>query len=77
MILAQQIADGVFKLHIDLGQLLIMGTMATIGYLIKRMIDEITDRLRTVEDRLYELSGDLQKVIGKVESWNGAERRSK
>lgn len=53
-----------FSPNIDLGQIIIATLIATIGYFVKRAIDSIYDRLGEHEDRLYELSGSLQRLVG-------------
>lgn len=51
--------------------------MGIIGFFVKRTIDEFARKLDVHESRLYEISGDLQKVIGHIDSWNGRERRTR
>lgn len=64
-----------FLVRVDLGQILIMAVISLVGYAVKRLIDGITKRLDIVEERLFDLAGEMQRIGGQVELWNGTERR--
>jgi len=61
-----------FTLHIDLGQVLLGGMIGIVGYFVKRMIDSFGSRLDKHENILFELSGQIQKVIGYSTGYNEA-----
>jgi hypothetical protein len=58
----------VFHLDINLGQVVITVAFAVVGWLIRHVLIDVLKRLSAVEGRLFELSGDVQRVIGRIQS---------
>lgn len=52
--------------HIDLGQLILAGMIGVIGYLIKRMVDRVDQRLDKHDALLMGLIKDVAHLIGIV-----------
>lgn len=53
--------------HIDLGQVILsigMILLGTIGYLIKQDLNDFKNQIKAYEIRLYDLTKDVQKLIG-------------
>lgn len=60
-----------FSFNIDLGQLLISGLIAVVGWFVKRTIDKLERRMDRGEDAIFNLHGDMQTIMGHL----GVERR--
>jgi hypothetical protein len=56
-------------------QTLIAFLIAIVGWFIKRELTSISRKFEQHEKLFFDLNGALQRVIGKVEIWNGVERR--
>lgn len=56
-----------FTAHVDLGQVIIMAMMGTIGFFVKRTIDDFSKRLDKHDSQLFKLVGDVQRLIGRSE----------
>lgn len=57
----------VFNPSIDLGQLIVATLLTIIGYFVKKELSTLTRRLDQHEQRIFNLVGDVQKLIGVVE----------
>lgn len=80
LLIAQQITPSTgFHLSVDLGQVIISGCIGIIGYFVKRTIESFGKRLDRHEDILFNMSQDLQRVIGQVSlgPYTGPNRRIK
>lgn len=64
------------NLHVDLGQVIISALIGGIGYLIKMEISSFKNQLGRHEEIIIKLVGDVQRLIGFSQSWNGRNRRS-
>jgi hypothetical protein len=62
----------VISSNIDIGQLIIAGFIATVGWFLKLEITRTTDRLDKHERAIQELVGQIQYIIGNL----GLERRT-
>jgi uncharacterized protein YoxC len=51
--------------------------IAIIGYFVKRTIDQFSSRLDSHDSMLLKLVGDVQRLVGRTESWNGTNRRGR
>lgn len=56
-----------FHATIDLGQIILAAMIGTIGFLVKRTIDKFESRLDKSEEAIFELSGAVQRLIGRLE----------
>lgn len=50
--------------NVDLGQLLIVGMLGCIAWFIKKEINNLTTRLDKHDGILFQLVGDVQRLIG-------------
>jgi hypothetical protein len=54
----------VFSFNVDLGQVVIGGLIAIVGWLVKREITDVGVRLDRHENIISDLVGKMQNVIG-------------
>jgi hypothetical protein len=55
------------NLNIDLGQIIIGILITTVGYLIKREVNEFGSRVDRHDTILFELTGTVQRLMGHYE----------
>jgi hypothetical protein len=55
-----------FELKFDFGQIILGSLIAIIGYLIKRQINEFSDRLDKHDEMIRGLFGDVQYIVGVI-----------
>ena len=53
-----------FTLQVDLGQILIVSVLSVTGFLVKRELSSISNRLNDHDARIYGLMGDVKELIG-------------
>lgn len=68
------------NLHVDLGQIIITGAIAVVGYLINFTLVGFKNQITRHEQIITTLVGDVQRLVGIYEGsngkrWNGHERR--
>jgi len=55
-----------FSFQVNLGQLVIVASIASIGWFIKHTISDLGNRLDDHEERLYTLTSELNRLIGRI-----------
>lgn len=53
-----------FTFHVDLGQIIIAGLIAMVGWFMKRTVDGFESRLGKHETMFFQMNGDLQRITG-------------
>lgn len=53
-----------FKGTIDLGQIIISGLIAAVGWFVKRTIEKIESRVDSHEGLLFKMHGDVKEIKG-------------
>lgn len=64
------------NLHVDLGQIIISVLITVIGWLIKNEVSSFRTQLTRHEEIILGLVGDVQRLIGQSQYWNGRNRRN-
>lgn len=52
--------------NVDLGQLIIVGMMAIIGWFVQRTISEFSKRISSHEELLFDMNGDIHQIKGRL-----------
>lgn len=54
------------NLHVDLGQIIIASLIGIVGYLIKREVTNVGNRLDRHEKVIFEMNGAVTRAIGEI-----------
>lgn len=66
-----------FALNVDLGQLIIGGLIAIVGYLMKRQLETFAKRLDKNEMVIFQMASDLQYLMGFTDGAKSPQNRRK
>lgn len=53
-----------FSFQVDLGQILIVGSIGIIGWFVKKTINDLENKLSDHDDLLHDLGRDVNRLIG-------------
>lgn len=71
----EQGSVSIYSAYIAVVQTMTMMLIAIIGYFVKRTIDDFSRKLESHDTIIFTLTGQVQRLIGRQEVWDGITNR--